>query len=94
MGKRLKPTAIEYMAQGSVQQRQLAKKEIRDKATELKNKMPTDVGHRTVYIRNLVVQTMQKKIELDVFIEFVKMTNSWMEIESMVPRAKFISKGR
>lgn len=45
-----------------------------------------------MYIRNLTTKALQGKLDLEVFKEFIRMTNSWMELESIAPRAQLLSR--
>ena len=95
MGKKRTPPHIaQIQAEGSKADRALIKEENLHEAKELANKMPTFGPDRQIYIRNLATKALEGKLDKEVFKLFVKMTNSYMEVEACFPRAKFLSERR
>lgn len=62
--------------------------EISEEAKLLAKKMPPDVGGKTIYVRNLVTQALLGKLDLAVFKMFLRITNTYQEAETCLPRAK------
>ena len=92
MGKKTSPHITQLQAEGTKIDRALIKEEIQKEAKELANKMPGFGPDRLMYVRNLVQKVLRKELDLDVFKLFVRMTNSYMELETCAPRAKLLVK--
>ena len=75
-------------------QKVIEEQDIYDKAKKLANVMPTFGPDRLIYIRNLLTKTMRGEIDKEVFTRFIKITNSWIELESCAPRAKSLLQRR
>ena len=70
------------LTEGSKVNRDVEHDDIYQKAKVIADKMPSG-NERIIYIRNLVSQTKSGKVDMDVFKMVIKMTNSWMEVETM-----------
>jgi len=90
MGKHRNPAITQLQAEGSKAERNLIKEETHLEAKKLADKMPGFAPDRLIYIRNLTEKVLRKKLDLEVFKLFVKMTNSYMELQTCAPRAKMI----
>ena len=92
--KRTPPHIVQHQAEGSKADRALTKEEEIREAKELAGKMPTFGPDKLIYVRNLATRALQGRLDKEVFKLFVKITNSYMEVEACFPRAKFLSKRR
>jgi len=90
LGKKTPPHMIQLQAEGTKADRLLIREETHEEARKLADKMPTFPQDRLMYVRNLVQKTLRKELDLEVFKAFVKMTNSYMELQSCAPRAKML----
>ena len=88
MPKRIPPHISTLQAEGNRNDRSLIREEIQQEAKRLADKMPTFPPDRLIYIRNLVQEVLQKQLDLEVFKLFIKMTNSYMELQTCMPRAR------
>jgi len=84
MPKRQADFIIQQMAEGTIAERQAIKEESNKIALELKNKMPTEQTDRLMYIRNIVEKAKAGLINMETFKTFIKMTNSWNELNSIL----------
>ena len=85
-----KPFITQMQAEGVKSERDLIRSETHKEARALADKMPSSPPERLIYVRNLVVRALRKEISQDVLREFTKMTNSWEEIKTCLPRARQI----
>ena len=92
--KRTPPHIVQHQAEGSKADRALTREEEIHEARELANKMPTFGPEKLVYVRNLITKALRKELDKEVFKRFVKMTNTYLEVETCFPRAKFLSERR
>lgn len=90
MPRKVSPFIARMQAEGTTQEKLLEKEELHKKALELSNKIPSVHTDRLMYIRNLLLKTMRGEIDKDVFKEFVKMTNTYVEVREMTPRAQML----
>lgn len=90
MGKKTKPFIAQIQAEGTKDDRDLIREETYQEARKLADKMPTFGPDRLIYIRNLTTRALRKKIDLEVFKMFIKMTGSWVELQDCLPRARQI----
>ena len=88
MSKRTPPHITQLQAEGTKMERDLIKEEIHLGARKLADKMPRSAPERQVYIRNVVQRTLRGELDLEVVKVFIKMTNSYMELQSCIPRAR------
>ena len=94
MGKHQNPALIQLRAEGTQAERALIKKETYSAAKKLADKMPSEPASRLMYIRELTQKTLRKDEDMEVFKLFIKMTNSYMELQTCAPRAKMLERRR
>ena len=94
MGKKTPPHIVQHQAEGSKADRALIKEEEIHEAKILATNMPTFGPEKLIYVRNLATKVLKGELDKEVFKRFVKMTNSYLEVESIFPRAKILSKRR
>lgn len=94
MPKRPRPFIVRIQAEGTAAEKNLERNDIQRKAEILASKMPTVQPDRQMYLRNLLNQTLQGKVDKEVFKAFVKLTNTYLDIEQIAPRAKLITSKR
>ena len=92
--KRTPPHIVQMQAEGTKADRNLTREGTYEEAQELANKMPTFPPDKLMYIRNLVQKVLRKELDLEVLKVFIRLTNSYMELESVYPRAKMLSERR
>lgn len=90
MPRKLLPSIIRILAEGTSTERRVEEEIISKQARKLANEMPTAEADRQVYVRNLLIQALAKKLNHEVFCEFVRITNSYVEVEQAFPRAKLV----
>ena len=88
MGKKPNPFITQLQAEGSKAERDSIKEETQKEARELAGKMPTFPPDRLMYVRNLTQKALKGEVDLEVFKLFIKLTNSWTELETCAPRAR------
>jgi len=86
--KKVPPHIVQLQAEGTKAERDLIREETYKEARKLALQMPTFGPHRLIYIRNLVTKVLRDEMDLEVFKTFVKITNSYLEVETCAPRAK------
>lgn len=79
-------------AEGTTAEKLLEKDELHKKVMELVKKLPAPPD-RQVYVGNLLGQALRGELDKDVFKEFVKRTNTYLEVEEVAPRVKMLMKG-
>ena len=92
--KRAPPHVVQIQAEGTKADRDFIKEETHKEARKLADNIPSFPPDRLMYIRNLSQKVLRKELDLEVFKLFIKMTNSYMELESCMPRAKMLSQRR
>lgn len=80
------------MSQGTPSERRVIKEETEKEARTLADKVPTFLPDRTMFIRQQVQKALRGELEVEVFRRFAILTNSWEEIETVLPRAKLIER--
>ena len=90
MGSKMKPFVSQIQAEGTLTERRLEREELMKEARKLADKIPTFGPDRLVYVRNLTTKALRKEIDLDVFKAFIKMTGSWAELQTCLPRVRLI----
>ena len=90
MSKKSKPYITQMLAEGQRIERHLEKLETEDEARKLVRAMPYGQAERTIYVRNMIYQALSGKIPIDTFRLFARKTNAWLEIETLLPRAKLV----
>lgn len=91
MGKHRNPAITQMQAEGTKAERDLIKEETQREAKKLADKMPSFGPDRLIYIRNLAQKVLRKELDLEVFKLFIKMTNSYVELQTCMPRAKMLT---
>jgi len=92
MGKKTPPHITQLQAEGTKADRNLIREENYREAKSLAGKMPTFGPDRLTYVRNLTQKVLHREVDLEVFKLFVRMTNSYMELETCMPRAKMLER--
>ena len=92
--KKTPPSIVQIQAEGTKVDRTITEKEEIFEAKKLANNMPTFGPDRQIYIRNLLTKALGGKLDKEVFKAFIRLTNSYMEVETIYPRAKFLSERR
>jgi len=93
MPKKTPDFIIRIQAEGTAAEKHLEVREIHEKASALAAKTPAP-PHKQVYVGNLLRQALRGELDVDVFKEFVKMTNTYLEVEEVAPRIKMLAKRR
>jgi hypothetical protein len=88
-----KPFITRIQAEGTAAEKNLEKMEILAQAKKLAADMPMG-PQRQVYVSNLIQRVLRKQVDIEVFKEFVKLTNSWLEVEATMPRARILVERR
>ena len=83
---------IQLLAEGVASERRMERAENLAEAMILVKGMPRDKNGRTVYVREIILQTLKGKIPIPVFRLFAQKANVWREIEMVGPRAKLMFK--
>lgn len=91
MGKKTKPFITQIQAEGTKTERDLEKKETLAEVKELASQLPVGPD-RVTFVRNLVFRALRGEVDLEVFKLFCKLTNSWLEVETVLPRAKLLTR--
>lgn len=91
--KRPPPHIVQLQAEGTKADRDLIREETYKEARKLANEMPTFPPDRLIYVRNLTQKVLRKELDLEVFKLFVKITNSYVELQTCMPRAKMLLRG-
>ena len=91
MGKKTPPHIVQLQAEGTKADRDLVRKWEMNEAKKLANSMPTFGPDRIIYVRNLTTKALRGELDKEVFKRFVRMTNSYIEVEACFPRAKLLS---
>lgn len=92
MGKKTKPFVTRIQAEGTTADKNLIREELHKEAQKLANQMPTFEPDRLIYVRNLFQQTLHGKLDKEVFKAFIRMTNSYLELQQVAPRAKLLER--
>ena len=92
MPKKTPEFIVRIQAEGTTAEKRLEAKEVHKKASVLAVRMPAP-PHRQMYVGNLLRQALRGELDVDVFKEFVKMTNTYLELEQVAPRVKMLMKG-
>ena len=91
MGKKIPQFISRLQAEGTKADRDVIKSETIAEAKKLASAMPTFGPDRLMYVRALVSKALRKELDQEVFKTFVRMTNSYMEVESTISRAKLLN---
>jgi len=94
MGGKQRSLVTQILTEGTTTERRLEREELMKEVRKLADKMPASEPDRLVFVRNLVMQALRGKIDFEVFRMFVKMTDSWIELETCLPRARRIVRER
>lgn len=89
MGK-ASPVAQRIMAEGTPAERARDREAILKEARKLAIETPTFPPEKLVYVRNLLTKALRGKMDREVFKQFVRLTNSYMEVEECESRARRI----
>lgn len=91
MPSKLPDFIIRIMAEGTAADKMVERGTIHKKAAELAEKMPTP-PNKQVYVGNLLKQALRGELDVDAFKEFVKLSNTYLEVEQVAPRVKMLMK--
>jgi len=91
MGKKPKPFITRIQAEGT-SEKLLIRQELQKEAEKLAVNMPTHQADRQVYVSNLLQRALRGELDKEVFKLFVKITNSYQEVEAYSKRTELISK--
>ena len=80
---------IRIMAEGYKPDRRLEAEEIHDKANLLAQKLPLP-PQRQMYVGYLLKRALKGELDPDIFKEFVRITNTYLEVEQVAPRIKML----
>ncbi len=89
MPKKIPEFIARIQAEGTTTERRLEAEEVHKQAAVLAAKTP-GYPHKQVYVGNLLKQTLKGEIDIDVFKEFVKLTNSYLEVDQVAPRVRML----
>lgn len=92
MGRKTKPFITRIQAEGTTADKNLVREEIHKEARKLAIQMPTFGPDRLIYVRNLLQQTLHDKLDKEIFKAFIRMTNSYLELQQVAPRAKLLER--
>ena len=92
MPKKPKPFITRLQAEGTTSEKLLLQQELQKEAERLAASMPTFPPERQVYVSNLLQKVLQNKLDKEVFKLFVKITNSYPEVEACSRRAELLAK--
>jgi len=92
MSKKPRPDITRIQAEGTTAEKLYDKHYTQAEAEKLASKMPTFLPDKQVYIRNLLTQTLAGRLDKDVFKYFIKLTNSYQELEASHSRALLLLK--
>lgn len=92
MPKKTPEFITRIQSEGTTAEKRLEAEDLHKRASVLAAKMPLP-PHRQVYVGNLLRQALKGELDTDVFKEFVKMTNTYLEVEQVAPRVKMLMKG-
>ena len=92
MSKKPHPFITRIQAEGTTAEKLYDKHYTQAEAEKLVSKMPTDLPNKQVYVRNLLTQALAVKLDKDVFKYFIKITNSYQELEASHSRALLLLK--
>ena len=67
-----KETGLTFKNHLSRQERQSEKKEFEEEVACLLHSCPTELGQRTIYIRELIYKALRKELDVDILREFCK----------------------
>ena len=93
MPKKTPEFIVRIQAEGTNTEKNLEKEEIRKRAVGLAVRLPPPPD-KQVYVGNLLRQALRGELDADVFKEFVKMTNTYLEVDMVAPRVKLLMKRR
>jgi len=85
--KNPKPFITKIQAEGARADKKLIREELRKEADKFAVKMPTSEPDRLMYVRNLLTKALVNQIDKEVFKEFIRMTNSYYELQHCMARA-------
>jgi len=91
--KKAPPYIVQIQAEGTKADRDIIKGEIHKEAQKLAIEMPTFPPDRLIYVRNLTQRVICKELDLEVFKLFIRITNSYVELQTCAPRAKRLLEG-
>ena len=94
MGKKPKPFITRLQAEGTTSEKLLLQRELQKEAERLAIGMPTFPPERQVYVLNLLQRVLRNELDKEVFKLFVKITNSYLEVEACSKRAELLAKKR
>jgi len=89
--KKAPPYIVQIQAEGTKAERDIIKGEIHKEAQKLAMEMPTSLADRLMYIRNLTQRALRRELDPEIFKAFIRLTNSYIELESIYSRAKLLS---
>lgn len=89
MPKKTPEFIVRIQAEGTTTEKRLEAEEVHKEASALAAKMPAP-PHKQVYVGNLLRQALRGQLDIDVFKKFVKLTNTYLEVEQVAPRIKML----
>ena len=81
------------LSEGTSSEKRVEAAEIRKSARVLIAKMPP-APDRQIYVGNLLRQALCGELDVEVFKEFVRLTNTYMEVVQVAPRVKMLIEKR
>lgn len=91
MPSKMLESIIRILAEGTTVEKLVEKAEVHKEAAKLAEKLPP-APYKQVYVGNILRQTLKGDIDVEVFKEFVKTTNTYLEVERVAPRVKMLMK--
>ena len=92
MGKESKPFITRIQAEGNTAEKLFDLHQIQEETEKLISKMPVSLPEKQVYVGNLLTKALRGELDKDVFKYFIKMTNTYQELEASSSRALLLSK--
>jgi len=92
MPKKLPEFITRIQAEGTAAEKRLVAEEVYQRAKELATGLPKP-PYKQPYVGNLLRQALKGELDVDVFKEFVKMTNTYLEVERVAPRVRMLMRG-
>lgn len=86
MAKRPRSFVTRIQAEGQKLERSATRDETYQEARKYVDKCPRQNPDKLMYIRNLTTKAKKGEINRDVFELVIKLTNSWLELETCLPR--------
>ncbi len=86
MPSKQEPFIVRILAEGNSSDKLLEREEVLKQSRILASKTPSNPADRQMHVGNLLRKALRGEVDKNVFIQYVRLTNTYAEVQNVYPR--------